>query len=218
MFNRPALYFIFSPSRTHPSSFFSLFPPTHTHTHTLPKHSFIPLHFLSLRERDGPELPVIPAHLAWNILTRGAVAEWRRESCCDSLLNVSESAGWQPFELKHFNDAFVLPGRGSGGKRMRTRSRATFRSYGKSRFDATRPPRIISDRSSVSRAFISASWKWSLWLLFFGPLPSIPPLFRWLCSFGERPLVCDVVQKFQFHTMFSRIEPSYSTRTLCQPL
>ncbi len=39
---------------------------THTHTHTLPKHSFIPPHFFSLRERDGPELPVIPAHLAWS--------------------------------------------------------------------------------------------------------------------------------------------------------
>lgn len=114
MFNRPALYFIFSPSRTHPSSFFSLFPPPYTHT--LPKHSFIPLDFLSLRERDGPEL-CHPAHLAWNILTQGAVEEWRRESCCDSLLNVSESAEWQPFELKHFNDAFILPGRGSSGKK-----------------------------------------------------------------------------------------------------
>ncbi len=118
-------------------------------------------------------------HICRGALDTGAVVELRRESCCDLLLNDAESAEWQPFELKHFNDAFVLPGRGDGKKEF------VFRSSGKSCFDATRPPHIISDRSSVSRALILAGWKWSLWLHFFGLLPSISPQFRWLCSVGD---------------------------------
>lgn len=116
MFNRLALYFIFSPSCTHPSSFFSLFPPTYslTHTHCLNTLSSLRISSLSGKEMGLNFLSFL--HIWRGALDTGAVVEWRRESCCDVLLNVSESAEWQPFELKHFNDAFVLPGRGNGKK------------------------------------------------------------------------------------------------------
>lgn len=122
MFNRLALYFIFSPSRTHPSSFFSIFLP-HTHSHTLPKDSFIPPAFFSLSGKEmGLNFLSFP-HIWRGALDTGAVAEWRRESCCDALLNVSESAEWQPFEVKHFNDAFALADRGTAEKNEKEKSR-----------------------------------------------------------------------------------------------
>ncbi len=88
-----------------------------------------------------------------------------------------------------------------------------FRSSGKSCFDATRPPHIISDRSSVSRAFIPAGWKWSLWLLFFGLLPSISPQFRWLCSVGDAAARLQRRPKVSISHHVQPHEPSYSTRT-----
>lgn len=164
-------------------SFLFFLPHTHSHTHCLNTLSSLRISSLSGKEMGLNFLSFL--HIWCGAFDTGAVVEWRRESCCDALLNVSESAEWQPFELKHLNDAFVLPGRGDGKKEWERKVAAC---SGVPANPALMPPGlhiIISDRSSVSRAFIPAGWKWSLWLLFFGPLPSIPPQFRWLCSVGD---------------------------------
>ncbi len=165
-------------------SFLFFLPHTHSHTHCLNTLSSLRISSLSGKEMGLNFLSFL--HIWRGALDTGAVVEWRRESCCDALLNVSESAEWQPFELKHLNDAFVLPGRGDGKKEWERKVAPSC--SGVPANPALMPPGlhiIISDRSSVSRAFIPAGWKWSLWLLFFGPLPSIPPQFRWLCSVGD---------------------------------
>lgn len=102
MFNRLALYFIFSPSRTNLSSFFSPFLPTRALTAWTLFHPFA----LSLWKRWAQS--VVPACLAWRAWHGGARRSDAQEPCCDTTLNVSQSKEWQAFELKHFNDASIL--------------------------------------------------------------------------------------------------------------
>lgn len=169
MFNRLALYFIFSPSRTHLSSFFSPFLPTRALTAWTLFHPFA----LSLWKRWAQS--VVSACLAWRAWHGGARRSDAQEPCCDMTLNVSQSKEWQAFELKHFNDASILS--------LRRKNLSFNKSCGKSRFDAAGMYRIISDHSSQSRFFIPAVWKWSLGLLFFWALPfpaSVPVMMhRW---------------------------------------